>query len=47
MGKCQKNNVAQLYAGYLKFTGKKWTLPKYTIEDELLFIPTARANVKY
>ena len=35
-----KNNVARIYTGYLKHTGKTWTQPKYTEQNELPFIPT-------
>ena len=35
-----KRNVAEIYAGYVKYINKKWQIPKYTREDGLPFIPT-------
>jgi len=35
-----KNNVATIYTGYIKCTGKTWTPPKYMEQNELPFIPT-------
>jgi integrase len=35
-----KHNLAQTYNGYLKYIGKTWQEPKYTIQNELPFIPT-------
>jgi integrase len=35
-----KQTVASIYTGYLKYMGKTWTQPHYTIEEALPFIPT-------
>jgi len=35
-----KLTVARIYGQYLKFTGKQWQQPKYTIENKVPFIPT-------
>jgi integrase len=35
-----KRNVAWIYAGYLKFIGKTWTMPEYQKQSGLAFIPT-------
>ena len=35
-----KHNVALIYNAYLRFLGKTWTKPKYTIQSKLPFIPT-------
>jgi integrase len=35
-----KHNVAQIYEGYLKFTGKTWERPTYHRATGIPFIPT-------